>query len=267
MSTLTIVDAITPLDTVYAYTRIHQSHLGVLCIFLLLTVLINQTRQWWRKYWKPLFMFFPLAAFGGLLIVANWPWDIFLEIVKEDRVIENSQFMVLTLGSIATGVIAWHRAQKKEYLGMIFAAIFSFSLFAIAGDEISWMQRNLDIEPPNYFMENNRQQEISFHNLYTVEWLVEYAYLAIALIGACAPFLRAYLEKGKYSAWKNIFPHPLSFFYFALPALKIAQNMSAGGGQFRGWSEPVELSLYIGLVIWCLQVAVLKFDDLLLRKT
>lgn len=264
---LTVVDALTPLNTVYAYTRIHQSHIGVLFVFLLVIILVNQSNIWWEKHWKSLFALFPIAAFAALLTVANWPWNVFLEVVKEDRVMENVQYMILALGSIATGLIAWRRGQKKEYLGMILAAAISFSLFAVAGDEISWMQRNLDLKTPAYLLENNRQEEISFHNLYAVEWMVEYAYLSIALTGSLAPFIREYLEKKKYRYWKNLFPHPITFFFFVLPALKIAQNISAGGGQFRGWSEPVELCLYIGLVVWCLQLSVIKIKELFPSKT
>jgi hypothetical protein len=37
--------------------------------------------------------------------------------------------------------------------------------FFVAGEELSWGQRIIGIEPTEYFKENNAQEELNFHNL------------------------------------------------------------------------------------------------------
>jgi hypothetical protein len=68
-------------------------------------------------------------------------------------------------------------------------ALALFCLF-VAGEEISWGQRLFGFRPPNYFLEQNYQQEANLHNLLKNVLDTRYMVMAVALLyGVLAPFL------------------------------------------------------------------------------
>lgn len=85
--------------------------------------------------------------------------------VMEDGFLEWSTVVILSalaVISIRRVILLRHRRRVK-FLGvtslLIVACVFG------AGEEISWGQRIFDVATPAFFMENNKQEEIGFHNL------------------------------------------------------------------------------------------------------
>lgn len=248
---LTAIDANSPLNTVFSLTRLHQSRLGLVVVFLFFAWLLNQSKAWWQKHGRKVLFFFPLIVFLGALTVRFWPWTLFLELVKEDRLTENLQFLVLAGVSVWSATRAWHHFTQGKYLEMVLALVLALGFGAIAGDEVSWMQRHLEITTPEVLTEHNRQGEISFHNLYAVEWLVEYAYVSLGVFGVFSAFVARLILPKNWKHWSELFPSHLLMVYFAIPMLHVGYNIYKGGGQFPAWSEPTELALYSGLALWC----------------
>ncbi len=56
-------------------------------------------------------------------------------------------------------------AKKKN----IFFLLFALAFFFAAGEEISWGQRILGFKPPEWFVENNAQEEFNIHNLAPIQ--------------------------------------------------------------------------------------------------
>lgn len=85
--------------------------------------------------------------------------------VREDALIEWLTFDALIL----SGVISWWRAFKlRSYRNFLFLLVLfcmGFVFFFGAGEEISWGQRIFNIQSSKYFLENNSQGEMNFHNL------------------------------------------------------------------------------------------------------
>lgn len=83
----------------------------------------------------------------------------------EDSVIENATAILLAI----CGVALWARALSARssfsrgavILGVLYGLVYIWA----GGEEISWGQRLLDYESPEFFQENNDQQEFTFHNL------------------------------------------------------------------------------------------------------
>ncbi len=75
------------------------------------------------------------------------------------------------------------------------AGLCAFCIF-FAGEEISWGQRLMSYQPPEYFLEHNSQQELNVHNLFKQFVRTRYLLLGIlVLYGILLPVLRVYVEQ------------------------------------------------------------------------
>ena len=235
-------------NAVYELTRLHPQGLTLMLVFTAFSLLINQAESWWQKYWSRVIFILPLVAFLVLYLVSTWPFNIFKEIVKEDRLIEYAQFFVLLIGSIVSLKQSIRFFGQKQWLRAIFYVLAFMVLFFVAGDEISWGQRILGIETGAALQEVNRQGEITVHNLYAVEWLVIYAYVVLSALGVLAYWLtRLFKPLNKYT---SLVPSWILCFYFALALLFFIQQLRVEGGIWHAWSEVAELSLYMGISWW-----------------
>ncbi len=74
---------------------------------------------------------------------------------------------VFAMGSVAallTGRLWNYRHLLNWRQGALLAALVVLAIFG-AGEEISWGQRLLGIDSPDFFLTHNQQQEINLHNL------------------------------------------------------------------------------------------------------
>ena len=106
---------------------------------------------------------FGIIGVGHLLYYTNtaaYTWY-----TVEDSLVE---WLTVT-GLLAGSFICLRRAVRvgtsRGIMFLLTAAVLGLMLFVAAGEEISWGQRILGIESPDYFKENNTQQETNFHNL------------------------------------------------------------------------------------------------------
>ena len=84
---------------------------------------------------------------------------------NEDSITETATAVFLVLA----GCVLWHRVMSNRIglprgaliLGLLYGLVYVWA----GGEEISWGQRILGFESPEYFQANNDQQEFTFHNL------------------------------------------------------------------------------------------------------
>ena len=85
--------------------------------------------------------------------------------VREDGLVE----WITVAGLLAGGIVCFSRfkkffAERSRWFLFVTFCLGVFLLFS-AGEEISWGQRILGIESPEYFQKNNTQHETNLHNL------------------------------------------------------------------------------------------------------
>ena len=83
----------------------------------------------------------------------------------EDSSIEN----LTAIGLAVAGLALWarvlpHRATLNRG-ALALGVLYGLAYIWAAGEEISWGQRILGFDSPEFFQENNDQQEFTFHNL------------------------------------------------------------------------------------------------------
>lgn len=104
-----------------------------------------------------------IIAVGHLLFYTNMP--LFALYTREDMLVEWLTVLGLLAGSFVCFSRAFRVGASRGWMFLLTALGLGLMLFLAAGEEISWGQRLFGIESPDYFKENNTQQETNFHNL------------------------------------------------------------------------------------------------------
>jgi len=239
-------------STVFSLTHLQLPQIGILLTYLILTLLIQQSKKWWQKNWQKVILLTPLVTYILLYAASTWPFDYFKQIVKEDHIIENLQFWVLAAGALWNSKKIWQAIKNKKYWIAGFFLIWVLGFAFIAGDEISWGQRVLDLKVSESYKQINRQEELTIHNLYAIEWLVIYAYVGLSLFGVMAKPLTQLLSKKIPSLEKftDFLPQKIVLGFFLFSLIYFGQQLRIMWGIWHSWSEVAELYLYSGLVLW-----------------
>lgn len=99
------------------------------------------------------------------LIWANNPHEL-ARLLVEDGIVEWMQFLAFSLTSGLLGYVAIDRYKTEGFnLGVLVLAGLTGLVALAALEEISWFQRILQIQSPEWFLQNNRQAETNLHNL------------------------------------------------------------------------------------------------------
>lgn len=103
-----------------------------------------------------------LAALG----VAGKP-SLIWQMLGEDGIVEWMQFLCFSVTAALLAYVGVQRRSRADTTLFELLVLFGLAgLVALAAlEEISWFQRILHIETPEYFAKNNRQAETNLHNL------------------------------------------------------------------------------------------------------
>lgn len=143
--------------------------------------------------------------------------DFFYLLDKEDGIFEYIQFFGYLMSAVLAFLISKKLSAKRYKTYAILFLILSLFLFFISGEEISWGQRILNIQTPEYIAKNNFQQEITVHNNKNVQPKTYFLYMLTGLIGAFGFFLIRLFPKKLAQEINILVPHPKLFFYFFAP--------------------------------------------------
>ena len=113
-------------------------------------------------------------------------------ILQEDGPIENSQAVLYFLSSI--GFILIHIKNSKNWWYLALALL----LFFLAGEEISWGQRLLNIATPAWELKHNVQSEMNLHNINGIHQHVRMVGVLFCIFYLIiTPFLNEYFVKAR----------------------------------------------------------------------
>ena len=106
--------------------------------------------------------------------------------------------------------------QKKKLMGCLYY-LLTFSTIFIGMEEISWGQRLIGFEEPEFWSKHNAQSEFTFHNLsFFHEHLLDQSFLVLGFLGSFGWIaLRYWLKNGRSLDFSYIVPDWFlsSFFY------------------------------------------------------
>jgi len=107
-----------------------------------------------------------LVGIGYVLSVVMTPTD-FKDhwMIREDGFLESLTAVALLAGAILCGYRCWALRHSHGLRFLFCTASLAAILVFGAGEEISWGQRILGIESPEFFQTHNKQAETNLHNM------------------------------------------------------------------------------------------------------
>lgn len=130
-----------------------------------------------------------MALAAGMVVIFLWSPGMFYKLGKEDHPVEALSAGIHFLNSVLflfIGANLHQRLDRKKMLGSLAALGFAFTFFLIGMEEVSWFQRQLEVETPASFSQN-MQGELNLHNFATDEIETLY-YLAVFVVLVLFPF-------------------------------------------------------------------------------
>jgi hypothetical protein len=253
--TFTLFEYFTYPNFVYSVTRINFERIYYLAFALFVLILIGQSDSFFRKNYKKILLFTAPAILMFFFFISLWPFDRMYFLVKEDSPVEYLQFFILLIGSVGSCILAYtFTRERNRFLAVIFL-ILGVLLFFVAGDEISWGQRLLHIQTPEQLALANTQEELTFHNLRSLEGFVSIGYILIGLYGSVAHILKPYISHlFSYKLLHAITP-PSYFMPYFLITVAFNCYILLGTHTIGRWAEITELLLYSGITLFiCSQI-------------
>lgn len=113
--------------------------------------------------WTVLGVLAALTALGVLLAMQD-P-GLFRSYTSEEGIVENLTVVALLGGAAVCVRRAWRLRQRRSGRFCLATILLAVLFLAAAGEEISWGQRLLALETPEFFRRHNIQRETNLHNL------------------------------------------------------------------------------------------------------
>ena len=108
-----------------------------------------------------------IAAYAAVLN-ASYPEFAYFT-VQEDEFLEWATFWGFAIASVVFFLSANNQHENERRIPWFLVGVGLFCL-VVAMEEISWGQRLLGYRPPVYFLEENFQQELNFHNVIATDF-------------------------------------------------------------------------------------------------
>jgi hypothetical protein len=133
---------------------------------------------------------FFLPFVGAVAVVLARAYKpLFRFLTNEDSVLEWPQFVGFAAASIFALACAWRlRKAGRPLLALAYLA-FGLGCFFVAGEEIAWGQHILGYGTPERLEEINEQEEVTLHNINSVQRLTNSAYLVAGLYGSIGAWI------------------------------------------------------------------------------
>ena len=136
----------------------------------------------------------------------------------EDKIFEYMTALLLLVSS-SIFLFMLFKTGKKEWLRILVLSILFLSAFFIGMEEISWGQRILGLQTPDYLSTINKKDEINLHNTIPDPYddIIYYSfYLILGLVFMSAESIKKWVKKHEF--WKKLIPlfPPVGFFYYGI---------------------------------------------------
>ena len=179
----------------------------------------------------------------------------------EDSVIEYTTTMVylwLFLIGIVNLRIISKRKEKAGYLYWLYAVshiVLIIGAFLLAGEEVSWGQRVLNIQTPEHLAAVNTQGELNLHNNEAIFGRVYMAYFWLAAYATFSWIVVPIAEwLGTPKQWLALLDYwtpPAWLLGFFLPTMIFVRVRQKYGSVYTDpWEEVIELFLAVGLLVF-----------------
>jgi hypothetical protein len=133
---------------------------------------------------------------------------LFRFLMREDSITEWVQVLIMVAAMVLCVRVALHLYRQGKVLFAVLWLLFACGCFIIAGEEIAWGQRILDLDAPEALNRINHQQDITAHNIRPVQDTINLIFFCAGLYGTVvAAWFR--LRAGRLSTTVQVLTPPL----------------------------------------------------------
>jgi len=215
-----------------------------------------------KNIFKILLFTFPVFFVSTLCASKIYSPVFYGSLVEEDGIFEFMQVLLYLLAAAFFLFTSKRLLEEKQRdLSLIFL-VFSLGLVLVCAEELSWGQRILALDSPEFFTRNNVQRELTIHNLSLFQPFLHLGYILTGLAGATGWLLVRTAGKPQWDsavpAWyisTYFLPVFFIYLYFEL-SYHLGRLMSAEGfsvsRQWISWrdQELAELLLAAGFFLY-----------------
>ncbi|MDN5569872.1 MAG: hypothetical protein L0G22_01210 [Propionibacteriaceae bacterium] len=115
-------------------------------------------------------------------------------VLREDFPVEWLQFAALLFTAVLAALTAWRLRHRRG--AAIVLVLVAVGALLLAGEEISWAQRALNIATPDRLAGVNEQAETNFHNIEVTGFRLQSVFKGITVLIAVAGVAFAWLTRG-----------------------------------------------------------------------
>jgi len=249
---------------------VNYSRYIYLAITAISITLMTKSKEYYSKYWRLFVFFFPLPIIFLLIFIYLRDQQLYRWMISEDSLVEWSQFALIAVSSFISLKLSLFLQKNDKILAIIFL-VLSIGLFVVAGEEISWGQRILEIQTPQELAQRNLQEEITIHNIDVFFGLVYRGYMVIGLLGSSLWITKKYLKKKLFVPLNKIvdtfIPDWYLSIYFLIAFLYNFDRIYIS--RYVGESlseEPMELILMLAFFIFFLEKYIHRKNLLIIKK-
>jgi len=252
------MEAIT--DYNYAFTKYHilSDELLWFSIIFAGLVTISLPVAYLRLRARELLFILPLFLYAPMLYVCLEYPKVFTELNAEDKLIEYSTAIFFLIGSLGIFWLVNRTGPRWLRMVILFGGLF---IFCIAGEEVSWGQRLLNIKTPEYIARNNTQHELTIHNLHPVYSRIVPTYIFFGfVIGVIVPMLKKLLSwqpRWRQLSWRAWLPGFTTALFFTQLTIQRyftrefgIKEMKINHWDLVIWNEFAEAVAALGVLIY-----------------
>ncbi len=215
--------------------------------------LIAESAEKWRLSTRVAAWIFWIPLIGAAaMALARLHKDTFKLFLREDGILEWGQFVCFVVACLAGAAVARCRLRAGHPWQAAAFAIFALGMLFAAGEEVSWGQRILGLETPEYFRSINKQNEIGLHNVGPTLGVIKLVMLAGSFLAASAWLVNGKLRVQRFADRADylfIPPFFLSSSFLVVFAYQLARHTvwPASGFTVTRYGEWSESCLAFGL--------------------
>jgi hypothetical protein len=186
---------------------------------------------------------------------------LFRFLMREDSVLEWTQVLCMASAAVIAAAVALRLRRQGLVVPAVLWAAFAAGCFVIAGEEIAWGQRLLDLETPEALDKINHQGELTGHNIRPVQDTINVIFTAAGFYGTAVAAWFRLRPGGRPSSMVRLLTPPL--FLGSLFLIVFGYK----GARLLFFHEARYLVVKYGeFVELCLAVAFLSFGWYTLRR-
>lgn len=205
-----------------------------------------------EKFALPTIFAFSALGYGASWMMTN---DAFAQhwISREDGLLEMKTFIALVAGAGLCLYRSWilRNERSKRFIAMLVLA--AMVLIFGAGEEISWGQRMLGVETPEFFLAHNAQNETNLHNLVVggvgINKLIFGKLLAVGLACYLIPLGLLFHRSDRFAELVNRLAIPVPRIYHAIAILAIVAVVETSPVSKRGEINEYAISSIAFLIL------------------